>query len=683
MRILIIKPSALGDVATTLPLLCDVRAAHPDSQIDWLIQPSFAPLIEGHDAINDIIPFDRKQLASWWWKPSAFMAFRRLIRQLRVNRYDAVIDAQGLLRSAFFTWVTRAPMRIGFGLAREGAATAYTHKVYLPEGGLKMVAVDRMRALGRPLGTTPEGSPEFRVPISPAARKRAADMLSSAMSDPVVILPGARWDTKRWPLERFAEIAQRLLDDGEHVLLMGSPDEKSLCDHLAKEIENRKSKIENLTNLAGQTDIALMTALLARAKLVIGNDSGPLHIAVALGKQIVGLYGPTSPEFVGPFGQMQNVLRHDVPCHPCRRRECGHHSCMQGLTVELVWEKSASRVRNESDQMSPRTNIEFAPPNKGEEMGEPPATEVKDHGRSIDVPGGTIRAGEEYQRSAQPDGTVLVERPRASACIRFSSLFAKSKPGNPPADMRIIVAKEAAKREVQVEELLDGRHLITYDTNSVEGKTPIAMRWWITGLGEQLMMTSATVPVADIDRPETRQVFADARSMIESYVPSVEHKFIETATRTVQAVVTRSQTAATPQRRRELIKDEQNELSRRLIAARELVAQYCSSDPAAPEILDLAFSRWTADTSPSKAGLSEISEALGSAFGKLLCECLGMEWRIISDEFGEAWAVCEPNTSVATFPIQSVLKRAQKGEVRFFSDLFITIKQFVDSREYD
>src|SRR4051812_13307063 len=98
-RILIIKPSALGDVATTLPLLCDLKAAHPSAKIDWLIPPSFAPLIDGHDALYQLIPFDRKKLTPWWYQPAAFRQFRHLLRTLRQNHYDAVIDAQGLLRS--------------------------------------------------------------------------------------------------------------------------------------------------------------------------------------------------------------------------------------------------------------------------------------------------------------------------------------------------------------------------------------------------------------------------------------------------------------------------------------------------------------------------------------------------------------------------------------------------------
>jgi heptosyltransferase-1/heptosyltransferase-2 len=334
-KILIIKPSSLGDVATTLPLLCDLRSAHPHAQIDWLLHPAFNALVEKHDALHALLPFDRKKLGAWFYKPSSFKALRRLLRTLRKTKYDAVIDAQGLLRSAIFTRLTSAPIRIGFGDAREAAPLAYTHKVWLPEGGKKMLAVDRMRALGKPLHTLPQTPAEFRLPLQPAAVEKAAALLPA--DDFVTVIPGARWNTKRWPLDRYTQIVQNLLAQGDTVLLLGSPDEQPLCDQIEAALHSKSSA---LLNLAGKTDLATMSALLARTRLLIANDSGPLHVAAALATPAVALYGPTNPAFVGPHGQLQNVLRHDVPCFPCRHRDCSHHSCMNGLTTDAVWQKT-------------------------------------------------------------------------------------------------------------------------------------------------------------------------------------------------------------------------------------------------------------------------------------------------------------------------------------------------------
>jgi heptosyltransferase I len=337
-RILIIKPSALGDVATTLPLVCDLKAASPEAQIDWLIHPAYAPLIEGHDAVHQVVLFDRKKLTAWWYRPAAFRLFWQLLGTLRQNRYDVVIDAQGLLRSGFLTWITGAKIRIGFAHAREGATQAYTHKVSLPEDGEQTLAVDRMRALGKPLGADGSKPAQFRIPVPELPVHYSAFKVQDSF---IAVIPGARWPTKRWAVERFAALAERLLQEGHTLLLLGSPDEKSLCDALQQEIEHRTSNTANLHNLAGQSPIPTLIALLARARLVIANDTGPLHMAGALGRPVVALYGPTSPAFVGPYGQLGNVLRHDVPCHPCRLRTCDHHSCMQGLSVDVVWEKTA------------------------------------------------------------------------------------------------------------------------------------------------------------------------------------------------------------------------------------------------------------------------------------------------------------------------------------------------------
>lgn len=329
-RILIIKPSSLGDVATALPLAVDLKHAFPDAMIDWLIHPALRDLVRDHWAIRQNIDFDRKRLGAWWFHPAAAALLAHLLTTLRQTRYDVVIDAQGLLRSGLLTAATRAPMRIGFANAREGARYFYTHRVSLP--ATPQIAVLRMRALLQPLDLHPHTPARADIPV----RAEAHDAIARCIGDtsPVVVIPGARWDTKRWPLPRFIEIIRRLRAAGEPVVLAGSPDEAPLCAHIMTELPS-----SGLITLAGQTTLAEMVALLAQAKLVIGNDSGPLHVAVALERPVVGLYGPTDPHHVGPYGQLDHVVRFPVECHPCRRKTCDHHRCMAGLTVEAVWDK--------------------------------------------------------------------------------------------------------------------------------------------------------------------------------------------------------------------------------------------------------------------------------------------------------------------------------------------------------
>lgn len=342
-RILIIKPSSLGDVATAMPILTDIRRAWPDAQIDWLIHPSLADLLRGHEAIHELIPFDRKQLGPWWYKPAATKLLTQLIRRLREAHYDDVIDAQGLFRSAFLTRITGAKVRIGFANAREGAPLVYTHKVTLPKK--PQVAVVRMRQLLQPLGIPFDGPAEARMPVNPEAAARVAALLGPAPR--IMLIPGARWDTKRWSGDGYIEIGRRLVAAGMPIAILGSPDEKTLCDAIAGLILPSRED-PRLVNLAGRTKMADMIAALASAKLIIGNDSGPLHVAVALNRPTVSIYGPTNPEFVGPYGQLDRVVRFNVDCFPCRNKTCSHHSCMKGVEVEAVWKKVMTALRARS-----------------------------------------------------------------------------------------------------------------------------------------------------------------------------------------------------------------------------------------------------------------------------------------------------------------------------------------------
>ncbi len=210
---------------------------------------------------------------------------------------------------------------------------AYTHKVALPDSGRKTLAVDRMRALLGPLGVDTVRAARFDVAVDAAATARITQTLGVGAAAPAVVIPGARWETKRWAAEGYVEVINRLHAAGIPVALAGTPNERALCETIAAACAAAPQ------NLAGRTDLAELMALLAQARIVISNDSGPLHVAVALKRPIVALYGPTDPAFVGPYGQLDHVVRFDVPCFPCRLRTCDHHSCMRGVTADAVWTK--------------------------------------------------------------------------------------------------------------------------------------------------------------------------------------------------------------------------------------------------------------------------------------------------------------------------------------------------------
>ncbi len=328
-RMLLIKPSALGDIATTLPLLCDLKALFPASRIDWLIDPALADLVRGHDAVSELIYFDRKKIAGWFTHGAARTNLRVLIHTLRHNHYDTVLDAQGLLRSALLAKVSGAAVRVGFADAREGARYFYTHHVNIPR--LRELAVTRMRALATALAPQ-RSTVEFRMPVQTAALLKIKGMVNTD-SPLAAVIPGARWDAKRWSEQGYAHIVRQLAQCGMRVLVLGSPKENTLCQ---KVIDQSQA---DALNLAGGTSLAELIAAISLCQVVLGNDSGPLHVAAALGRPLVGLYGPTDPASVGPFGQLDHVLRF---VQPGEYRDAGKEdrsATLQSLPVETVWKK--------------------------------------------------------------------------------------------------------------------------------------------------------------------------------------------------------------------------------------------------------------------------------------------------------------------------------------------------------
>lgn len=324
-RILIVKPSSMGDIATALPLLCDIKAHLPAGRVDWVIQPQFADLIRGHDAIDRVIMFDRAAVSRCWRSADGWRAFKAFYGELRVYEYDLAIDAQGLLRSSLITRASGARQRVGFADAREYADRFYTHKVDIDRDG--ELAVVRMRHLFSPVA--PSGNKaEFRVPVQAASRERMAGLLPAGCRVATVI-PGARWAAKRWSEEGFSAIARRLEDCGCKVVVTGSAAERRLCGQVA-------GACRDALNLAGGS-LADMIALLAVTGILVGNDSGPLHVAAALGTPLVGLYGPTDPASVGPYGQMDHVLRFD-DVGDYRHNRMDRSEALRRLPVETVWQ---------------------------------------------------------------------------------------------------------------------------------------------------------------------------------------------------------------------------------------------------------------------------------------------------------------------------------------------------------
>lgn len=341
-RILIIKPSSLGDIVHALPILAAVRDAYPKAHIAWLVGTSFRALLDGHPLLDEVIPFDRKHYGRMLSSPRSLLDFLGFCRALRRRRFDLVLDLQGLFRSGFLAWISGARRRVGFAQARELARCFYTVRVRCeapPRAGAApttdLHAVDRNIKLARAIGLEIE-QPAFPLNIDDALHAAAAQRLAAAgvsAGEFVAVLPGARWESKRWAAESWAALIDALQQrNAPRVVLLGGPDERDLAASIVAAARGP------VANLVGQTSLRELAAILARAKRVICCDSGPMHIAAALNRPLVALFGPTNPARTGPYSPRATVVRLPLTCSPCYARHCplGHHDCMKKLDVERV-----------------------------------------------------------------------------------------------------------------------------------------------------------------------------------------------------------------------------------------------------------------------------------------------------------------------------------------------------------
>lgn len=335
-RILLIKPSSLGDVIHALPVLSGLRRKFPEARIDWLISTSLASLLQGHRDVTDLVLFDRKRLGRLATSPRAAGAFVAFVRALREKQYDLVIDLQGLFRSGFFAWASGAAVRLGFAQVREGASLFYTHSG--PELDPDTHAADRNWRLAQCVGL--EDAPlRFDLQLAGKDRDAAKEVLTrhgwDAARRMIAVLPGARWETKLWAPQRFARVIDGLHRGGAaRCVLLGGESERDRCRDVIEACDDPP------LDLCGQTPLRTLAAMIERADVTLCHDSGPMHIAVALGRPLVCLIGPTNPKRTGPYHRPESVIRVDLDCAPCYLRKMSQcqfeHRCMRDLSAELV-----------------------------------------------------------------------------------------------------------------------------------------------------------------------------------------------------------------------------------------------------------------------------------------------------------------------------------------------------------
>lgn len=294
-RVLIIKPSSMGDIVHALPVLAALRRGRPRAHLSWMVRTELAGLFECIAGADELILFDRRTMGRWW-TTAGVRETAVFVRRLRAGRYDLVLDLQGLLRSGLFGWLSGCRVRLGLQEAREGARLFYTHTAPMPESAHIFDVYDTLLKM---IGVSMEPI-EFGVQVRGPARQEAAALLEAeGLADGryAVLAAGSAHGRKCWPAERFARAAACLHREvGLAVVLVGSAGERPLAERI------RQAAGVPAAVLAGRTSIPQLAALLERAAIVIGNDTGPTHLAAAMNVPTVMIFGPTNPARLFPRG---------------------------------------------------------------------------------------------------------------------------------------------------------------------------------------------------------------------------------------------------------------------------------------------------------------------------------------------------------------------------------------------
>ncbi len=320
MKILILKPSSLGDVIQALPVLRLLKHHWPASEIYWWIGSEFLALLRGDPDLTGVFPFHRQQ----WKLPLEWFQVFSAIQSMRSQRFDWVIDLQGLARSGLFAWLANGAFTIGVDDPREGARAFYD--VAVPRPSLQTHAVDWYLEVLRVL-RVPVHWDFTWLPPRPAVVMTIHRKWQIEQATWIIINPGARWLNKRWPIEYFAQLVQHLAQKNAnlHFAILGGSGDKSLGQAISHAAPLR------CLDLTGRTSLPEMVEWIRLAALVITNDTGPMHVAAALGKPVIALFGPTDPRRTGPYGQIDDVVRIRLPCSPCLRPICSYVKPMECL----------------------------------------------------------------------------------------------------------------------------------------------------------------------------------------------------------------------------------------------------------------------------------------------------------------------------------------------------------------
>lgn len=341
-RLLIIAPNWVGDAVLATPALRAIRAGLPGTRIVVLARPMVAEVLADTPFMNELMAYPKSPNG----KPAGTWA---VARELRRRRFDAAVLMPNSFRSAAVAFLARIPRRIGY--ARDGRSLLLTDRLRPIKQG-RTFAVESMvpyyNRLAEALGATVS---DLRLELATGpADVESVDMLLGTGQGPLFVLNpgGAFGPSKYWPAERFGQLGDRLLDRfGGRVVISGAPAERPIVDRVAAAMKHPAVRLTD-----SPIRLSAVRELVRRASLLVTNDTGPRHFAIAFGTPVVTLFGSTDPGWTETHCPHERSVRIDLPCSPCQQKECplGHHDCMRKMTVEMV-EAAAVELRSEQNAL--------------------------------------------------------------------------------------------------------------------------------------------------------------------------------------------------------------------------------------------------------------------------------------------------------------------------------------------
>lgn len=334
-KILIVKMSSIGDVIHALPTLAVLRKNFPQAHITWVVEPKAYDVVRGHPDIDEVILLDLNIIGKKLAKPATFSQglaeISKLAKRMRQGNYDLVLDLQGLLKSGLISYFTKAPIRLVYCINREGSGLLATHRVPANPESRHVIqkCLDTARYLG--LQIEEEDTHQFKIAILPEDEEFAHDFLASqGVSEGDVLVglnPGAAWPTKQWPPEKFARLADLLIEKHDcKVLIFGGPGDRPMFEAIVSQMKQQPIVA------GGKTSLKQLGALIKKCKVFVGSDTGPMHIAVAVKTPVVAIFGPTDPHYSGPRNPQDLVVSKSLPCSPCFKVK----KCPQGQGIPCI-----------------------------------------------------------------------------------------------------------------------------------------------------------------------------------------------------------------------------------------------------------------------------------------------------------------------------------------------------------